>query len=202
MTSGSDDDVIFRSAKPAGESDIEFKTGQSDLAIVSPSARNEIRCPQQISFLKFWQRSRGQNSLPSIAVLDTDNLKRVADKLMLCKVRHEAEALRFLIKFHGKQFELVHGRSCVGRFVDEIVAPALRDKALAMYRQAAMSREPAFSSTPLREGDGPIVHYERLLLPFTKTGLTVNYICCLITMCSEENGFNFDIALKGRPIRA
>lgn len=201
MTSESDGDLIFRSAKSADDSDIEFKTDRSDLAINSPPpARNNIKCPQQIAFLKFWEHSRGQNPLPSIAALDNENLRRVADKLMLCRVHHEGEALRFLIKFHGKQFEKAYGRNCVGQFVDEAVAPALREKALAMFRQAVMSREPVFSSTPLREGDGPIVHYERLLLPFTKTGLTVEYICCLITMHSEENGFNFDIALKGLPI--
>lgn len=167
---------------------------------MSPLARHEIRCPQQISFLKFWERSRGENSVPSIAALDTESLKRIADKLMLCHVRHEGEALRFLIRFQGKQFEKAHGTNCVGRFVDETVPPALREKALAMYRRTALSREPAFSSTPLREGDGPIVYYERLLLPFTKIGLAVEYVCCLITMYTEENGFNFDIALKGRPI--
>jgi hypothetical protein len=162
--------------------------------------RSHIKCPQQISFLKFWERSRGEASLPHIKVLKVEDLSRIADKLMLCHVVREDESLRFLIKFHGKQFELAHGRNCVARYVDEAVAPSLREKARSMYHRVAMSREPMFSSTPIREGNGPIVNYERLLLPFAKTGPLVEYICCIITMITEENGFNFDIAIKGRPI--
>jgi PAS fold len=135
--------------------------------------------------------------MPSIDILDVDNLKRIAEKLMLCHVIKKDNDLRFLIKSNGKQFELAHGKRCVGRFVDETIAPSLREKAISMYRRVVATREPFFSSTPMREGDGPIVYYERLLLPFTKTGLAVEYICCVIKMISEENGVNFDIAVKG-----
>ena len=69
-----------------------------------------------------------------------------------------------------------------------------------MYRQVAANGEPYFSATALREGDGPVVNYERLLLPFTKTGSLVEYICCIITMVTEANGFSFDIAIKGSPL--
>jgi hypothetical protein len=138
--------------------------------------------------------------LPSINLLDTEYLARILDKLMLCQVIREDGDIRFLIKFHGQQFEKAHGRRCIGRLVEDAVAPSLREKALIMYRQVAASGKPYFSSTPMREGDGPIVNYERLLLPFTKSGSMVEYICCIITMVTEENGFNFDVAMKGRPI--
>jgi hypothetical protein len=168
--------------------------------IIAFKGRDQIRCPQQLYFLRFWERGCSRTSLPSIEILDLDSLRHVADKLMLCRVLREHGDLRFLIRYHGSQFEKAHGRKCVGRFVDEAVAPSLRKQALSMYHHVATSSEPLFCATALREGYGPIVNYERLLIPFTKSGPMVEYICCIITMVTEENGFDFNIAIKGRPV--
>ena len=163
---------------------------------------SQIRCSQQISFLKLWERSRSETSLPCISILDAEFLAPIVDKLMLCQVIREGGDLRFLIKFHGQQFEKVHGHSCVGKYVDETAAPLLRKKALTKYRRVVESGKPNFSSTPIRAGDGPIVNYERLLLPFARSGTMIEYICCVVTMVTEANGFNFDVAIKGRPVYA
>lgn len=170
------------------------------MTTISFNGRNSILCPQQNAFLNSWERIRDAACLPSIAGLEEATLRQVAEKLMLCQVQREGDDLRFLIKFHGRQFQKVHGRKVVGEFVDETVPPSLRQSALAAYRQVAITGEPNFSSTLLREDDGAIVNYERLLLPFTRTGSIVEYICCVVTMVTEANGFNFDIAFRGRPV--
>lgn len=42
----------------------------------------------------------------------------------------------------------------------------------------------------VRKDDGPIIRYERLLLPFTCAGQCVEGIVGIITLFSEENGFD------------
>ena len=162
------------------------------------NGHRKVRCPQQLSFLKFWERRRANTWMPALQVLADSDLRRVAKKLMLCEVVRDGDDLRFLIKLHGRQFERVQGEPLVGRFVDETPPPAFRADALSRYREVAMTGEPNFGSVLLREQDGPVVTYERLLLPFTTTGATVDYICCLVTMVSENNGFNVAIAIRGQ----
>ncbi len=92
----------------------------------------------------------------------------------------------------------MHGAALVGRFVDETAPPAFRADALSRYREVAQTGQPNFGAMLLREGIGPLVSYERLLLPFTASGSTVDYICCIVTMVTQDNGFSLDIALKGQ----
>ena len=86
----------------------------------------------------------------------------------------------------------------VGKFLDEVLPEALRDQALQFHEQVVVSRRPSFSFSTLRKGDGPLIRYERLLLPFTRNGRDVERIIGAITLFTEENGFDSDDVLTGK----
>jgi hypothetical protein len=54
----------------------------------------------------------------------------------------------------------------VGQFLDESLSPAIMNQALERYRQVVAGRQPFFSFSIVRKDDGPIIRYERLLLPY------------------------------------
>jgi hypothetical protein len=89
-------------------------------------------------------------------------------------------------------------KSVLARFLDEVLPQAFRDHALLLHKQVVVSRRPSFSFSMLRKADGPLIRYERLLLPFTCHGANVERIVGAITLFSEENGFDSNDVLTGK----
>lgn len=160
--------------------------------------RGSIRCVQQIGMLKSWERWKGDAELPHVAAVQGEQLERVRDKLMLLDVVWRGEYPSYLIRFQGTDFNRMHNRDCTGLFLDEVMAPAVRERGLQVYRMVVDGRIPAFTSTPVQNADGVTVHYERLLLPFTATGDGVDHIQCAITLFAEDNHSPFEVMREAR----
>jgi hypothetical protein len=80
------------------------------------------------------------------------------------------------------------------------MGPAVRERGLQTYRTVADRCRPAFTSTPIRNADGRVVHYERLLLPFTTTGRGVEHIHCVITLFAEDYLSPFEVLRESRGV--
>lgn len=149
--------------------------------------RSSIRCVQQISMLKLWERLKGTTGLPKASAVHGADIERLRDKLMLVDVEWQDGEPRYLIRFHGSDFERMHNRNCIGLFLNDIMAPAVRERGLKTYRQVVDRRIPAFNSTSVRGEDGSTVNYERLVLPFTQSGEAVDHIYSVVTLFTEDN---------------
>jgi hypothetical protein len=167
-------------------------------SFVDFEGRSNIRCVQQIGMLKSWERWKGAAELPDVAAVRGDELERVRDKLMLLDVVWREGNPSYLIRFQGADFNKMHNRDCTGLFLDEVMAPAVRERGLKTYRAVLERRMPAFTSSPVRGADGVTVHYERLLLPFTAGGDGVEHIQCAITLFAEDNHSPFDVLREAR----
>lgn len=146
-----------------------------------------MRCVQQLGLLKLWERLKGSAELPNQDAVRGEDLERMRDKLMFLDVVRRNGEPSYLIRFQGADFNKMHDRDCTGLFLDEVMAPAVRERGLRMYRAVLDHRVPAFTSTLVRSVGDATVHYERLLLPFTVTGQGVEHIQCAITLFAEEN---------------
>ena len=149
--------------------------------------RADIRCVQQLGMLKLWERLKGSAALPLASAVHDHDIERIRDKLMLLDVEWHDGAPRYLIRYQGSDFDRMHNRSCVGLFLNEVMAPAVRERGLKTYRQVVERLTPAFNSTPVRGEDGAVGNYERLLLPFTHAGQGVEQIYCVVTLFTEDN---------------
>jgi hypothetical protein len=157
-----------------------------------------MRCVQQVSLLKLWEQLRGARELPQFNKLTAEDVSRSIDKLSFCEVVRSDSGPRFRIIQSGAQFERLYPERRVGMFLDESLSPAIRDHALQHYRQVVADRRPSFSFSLVRKDDGPIIRYERLLLPFACGGLCVERIIGVITLFSEENGFDLSDVTRGQ----
>lgn len=157
-----------------------------------------MRCVQQISLLKLWEQLRCKRELPQFEALVPDDISRSIDKLSFTEVVQTLNGFRFRIIRNGAQFERIYPEIRAGKFLDEILPQALRGQALNQHERVVVSRQPSFSFSVLRKDDGPLIRYERLLLPFTCHGEDVERIIGAITLFTEENGFDANDVLTGK----
>ena len=163
-------------------------------------ASQGMRCVQQISLLKLWEQLRGKRELPQFEALLPDDISRAIDKLSFSEVVQAQNGYRFRIIRNGAQFDRMYPEKRVGKFLDEVLPQAIRDQALLLHEQVVVSRQPSFSFSVLRKADGPLIRYERLLLPFTCSGEHVERIIGAITLFTEENGFDANDVLTAKRV--
>ena len=158
-----------------------------------------MRCIEQISLLKLWERLRGKRQLPQFEALVPDDVSRTIDKLSFSEVVRTQDGLRFRIILSGAQFDRIYPQRRVGKFLDEVLPQAFKEQALLFHQEVVATRQPSFSFSMLRRDEGPLVRYERLLLPFAcNSGEEVERIVGAITLFTEDNGFDAKDVLAGR----
>lgn len=163
--------------------------------------RGHIRCVQQLGMVKLWERLKGGGQLPAADAVQGHDIERVRDKLMLLDVIWRGDEPGYLIRFQGPDFNKMHDRDCTGLFLNDVMAPAVRARGLVSYREVVERRIPAFTATPVHNAGDALVYYERLLLPFTRTGQGVEQIYCIITLFAEDNRSPFEVMRQAGPQR-
>ena len=142
--------------------------------------RDRIRCVQQIGMLKLWERSKRGAVLPLASAVHDEDLARLREKLMLLDVEWQHDEPRYLIRYQGADIDRIHNRNCVGLYLNDVMEPSVRGKGLKTYRRIVDQRIPAFNSTRVQDEKGATVQYERLLLPFTRSGDQVDQIYSIV----------------------
>jgi len=164
------------------------------------SSRSDVvRSSSQRWLLSYWERLRGANTLPRWEGFEADELAAMAESLSIQDVMGDDSNARFLIRFHGKRVAEAFGSSCQGRHLDEILPPQYRDAALSTYYRVLATKLPVYTIADTRDRDGRIVHYERLLLPFSHDGVAINRILASLETVSPEGEFDNRDLLTSSP---
>ena len=152
-----------------------------------------IRAINQRWLLNFWQRHLGADCVPRWQGVRAEELSHVSDTLSLLDVVGGNGALRFQIRFHGETVGRVFGsRDCRGLFLHEGKPEPARSQALAPYRQAVAGGWPVYLIHDIADRQGRLVHYERLLLPFTRDGATVDRVLTSFEFVCPDGAFDTD----------
>lgn len=162
--------------------------------------RREMRNVQQIAFLNFWDRLRGDKLLPDVASLQPDDLRRLAENLMFCDVAYTKSQRAFVVRYQGSQVQRAFGVNATGLALDDPSMPRVERFSISDYHQVCEKVEPHFRIIRLRHPTGAVVRYKRLLLPFGKRTARVARIVSLIALFSEENGYPDGIVGSGTPL--
>jgi hypothetical protein len=149
-----------------------------------------VRAINQRWLLKFWIRHLGSNRVPLWQAIEAEDLSRISDNLSFLDVIGDNENLRFQIRFHGAMVGKVFGAAdCRSKFLYENVAEAARAQKLAPYRQVVSSGRPVYTIHDINDREGRLVHYERLLLPFSRDGETVDRILTSFEFICADGAF-------------
>ena len=86
---------------------------------------------------------------------------------------------------------LIYGSAdCRGRFLHESKPEPARAQALAPYRQAVETGRPVYLIHDVADRSGRLVHYERLLLPFSHDGQNVDRILASFEFVCPDGAFD------------
>ena len=156
-------------------------------AVVRPDV---VRAINQRWLLKFWQRHLGNHRVPRWQAIEAADLSRVSASLSFLDVIGGNGSLRFQIRFHGPTIAEVYGApDCRGKFLHESQPEPERAQKLAPYRKAVESGRPVYTIHDVTDRKGRLVHYERLLLPFSRDGARVDRILASFEFICEDGAF-------------
>lgn len=149
-----------------------------------------VRAINQRWLLKLWTRHLGSHRVPLWQAIEAEDLSRISDNLSFLDVIGDNENLRFQIRFHGAMIGQVFGTAdCRGKYLYESLPEPTRAKKLAPYRQTTSSGRPAYTVHDITDREGRLVHYERLLLPFSRDGETVDRILTSFEFICDDGAF-------------
>jgi hypothetical protein len=150
-----------------------------------------VRSADQLWLLKSWMRVRGAARVPPLDALSGPELADLSGNLLSADVLRDAGLTRFLVRSCGARVMDYVGVVCdgQGKFIDEALPPAYRDAALSTFLEVVAAREPVYTIADMRDGAGRIVHFERLLLPFSRDGTSVDRVLASIEAVSPEGAF-------------
>jgi hypothetical protein len=160
-----------------------------------------IRAINQRWLLKFWQRHLAADRLPHWQAVEDEDLSRVSANLSFLDVAGRDGNARFIIRFNGATVGEVYGSpDCRSKSLDEIIPVTRRVVGLMPYRRVVDSGYPVYTIHDVTDRNGRLVHYERLLLPFTTDGQTVDRILASFEFICEDGAFESRELMKEQTV--
>jgi hypothetical protein len=149
-----------------------------------------VQAINQRWLLTFWTRHLGEHRIPLWQTIESESLSRLSDNLSFLDVVADTAGTRFQIRFHGPVVAQVFGAAdCRGQFLYQSLPEPTRAQKLAPYRQAVDSGQPVYTVHDIADRNGRLVHYERLLLPFSHDGKAVDRILTSFEFVCEDGAF-------------
>ncbi|HXX25073.1 MAG TPA: hypothetical protein VEJ40_00280 [Pseudolabrys sp.] len=162
------------------------------LPMLFPESRPDVvRAINQRWLLNFWTRHVGMQRVPMWQAVEAENLTRMADNLSFLEVVPGGDNMRFIIRFHGATIARVYNSGDVrGRFLDEIVKTANCPTGLKPYYRAVETGRPVYTIHNFKDSGARLVHSERLLLPFSRDGETVDRLVAAFEFICPDGAFD------------
>ena len=166
---------------------MDFKVARPDV----------VRAINQRWLLKFWKRHQGTSKVPQWQAVEAENLTRVSTSLSFLDVIGKGDAARFQIRFHGGMIAKVYGAiDCRGRYLDDVIPAKNHGTGLAPYFQVLRSGCPTYTIHDVTDRNGRVIHFERLLLPFSHDGESIDRILASFEFICEDGAFDSDALMK------
>jgi hypothetical protein len=166
------------------------------------SRADVIRAVNQRWLVKVWSQNLDGHRAPRWQAFEAQRLSSMQENLsFLDVVPGTGGTMRFLIRFHGEVIRRAYGSpDGRGRYLDEIVAPGVCPSGLAPYEKAVRDALPVYNIFDVTDRQGRLVHAERLLLPFSRDGETVDRILAAFELICEEGAFDGDAIMAGAAV--
>lgn len=160
---------------------MEFSVGRPDV----------VRAVNQRWLLKFWKSHLGSHRVPQWQSVDVEELSAFSANLSLLVVSGRGNQARFMVRFNGTIVGKAYGAGDYrGKYLDEIIPQALQSESLMPFMQTAHDGCPIYTIQDLKDRNGHLVHYERLLLPFSGDGQNVDRVLASAEYVSLEGAFD------------
>lgn len=134
----------------------------------------EIRSKELRGLLAYWHGKQGNRAAPSRADIVPGEIKAILPRVFMIDVIGSPPRFRF--RLAGTLVVDRFGEEITGRFVDELDLDHRNREIIADYSEAAKLCRPVCSRWDYTKQDGRMLRYERLLLPLSSDGRTVDML--------------------------
>ena len=148
-----------------------------------------VRAISQRALLAWWGRMCGVARVPATADATPETRGTQTQSMIHCDVVMDDGRQRFLMRFIGERLATAYGGDWVGRFLDEALPVGLSEATHRAYAAAVESQQPVYNIMNTPDRKGRMVHYERLVLPFSSDGSAVDHLVISVEMLSDEGAF-------------
>jgi hypothetical protein len=121
--------------------------------------------------LRYWQRV-GRGGVPSRADIDPADIPRLLSNVLLIDVQRAP--IRFRVRLCGTEVDRLLGRNFTGCYLDDIAVGYFERDILLDYAEVVLHKLPKVTRRSILTSGGHWLHYQRLLLPLSSDGWTVD----------------------------
>jgi hypothetical protein len=151
----------------------------SGLSVVGVNYRADGATPatpvaQQL--LAYWQSKLKGRKAPRREDILPEELGKLLPWVILLEV--VGEPPRFRVRLAGTGVVREYGAEMTGKFLDDLDMGAARDRSLEDHRRAVREHRPVVGTFDFKTRDGRWMSYERITLPLSADGETVNMLLC------------------------
>jgi hypothetical protein len=122
----------------------------------------------------YWRSKKHGDALPARRDIDPWEMRAFLSRVFLITVTQNP--VRFWFRLVGTGVVEDYGEDMTGRYVDEIDLDDVQEQILDDYKCAVTAARPIYSRMDYVKDDGRHLSYERLLLPLSSDGRTVDML--------------------------
>jgi hypothetical protein len=167
---------------------------------LSASAIEELPQPGHPSLRElhaYWLSKKGSLVAPPRSAIDPAEIVKLLPNICLIDVIGNPPLFRF--RLFGTNLVAAYGRDLTGDFLNEIDMGALGPQIANEVTRVVQERRPqAVRITVTKQEDGRHLQYERIALPLSNDGQTVNMILCGFAI---ERAFTAGSALQALSVK-
>jgi hypothetical protein len=135
---------------------------------------DQSRHPQLKALYRYWLLKRGERSAPSRADILPEEIRPILPNILLLDIVGDVPRLKY--RLVGTEFVQIYGAEVTGKFVDEIDFDGMRELIIADYFKVVKECRPSWTRWDFAKDDGRWLTYERLTLPLSQDGKSVNML--------------------------
>lgn len=132
--------------------------------------------PVAQQFLAYWQSKLKGRKAPRREDILPEELGKLLPWVVLIEV--VGTPPRFRVRLAGTGVVQEYGAEMTGKFLDDLDLGAARDRSLEDHRRAVREVRPVVGTFDFKTQDGRWMSYERITLPLSADGETVNMLLC------------------------
>lgn len=132
---------------------------------------SELEYDGLAELLRYWQLV-GRGGLPGRADIDPADIPQLLSNVILIDVQRAP--IRFLVRLCGTEVDRLLGRNFTGCYLDDMAVPYFERDILLDYAEVVLHKKPSLTRRTISRPKGDWLTYQRLLLPMSSDGWTVD----------------------------
>ena len=157
-----------------------------------------VKSIKQRDLLNTWLRPYARAQIvPRMDEYHPERMEDEAPDLVYYSIDSTPQPPRLTILSDGTRMSTAYGHTGKGKQLDQYLGPRLAPIVMPVYYVCIQRKLPVYTIAHIDDAYGRLVAYERLLLPFSETGVAVTHIIASLKTISEDGGFEIRNLMRG-----